>query len=292
MDVPGAVFDGVVLRRRESTLELASAASIGALTGLGTDFTGFDTITVDPNAQWNVSGSNTVASGTGITIGSSADLEITGSLSGAADFLLQGGTLGIANAVDAGAIFDFTDQAGFLPDDLTLSAVSGISFDNAITGFSGSDEIVLPNVTFAAGSTPIIGAGAVTVDLQAGGTFTFSSFAFKNGAHETLTVGAHSITDAACFAAGTMIRTEQGEVAVESTATRRPRGHAERRHAGGALDRQSADRFHPPPRPIACATHPHPSATRLQQVCRAATCWFRPTTRCSSMAAWLWRDCY
>jgi hypothetical protein len=142
-------------------------------------------------------------------------LEITGSLSGAADFLLQGGTLGIANAVDAGAIFDFTDQAGIQPDDLTLSAVSGISFDNAITGFSGSDEIVLPNVTFAAGSTPIIGAGAVTVDLQAGGTFTFSSFAFQNATNEVLTVGAHSITDAACFAAGTMIRTDHGEVAVE-----------------------------------------------------------------------------
>ena len=94
--------------------------------------------------------------------------------------------------------------------------MSGISFDNAITGFSGSDEIVLPNVTFAAGSTPTIGAGAVAIDLQAGGTFTFSSFAFQNGAPELLTVGAHSITDAACFAAGTMIRTEQGEVAVES----------------------------------------------------------------------------
>jgi hypothetical protein len=143
-------------------------------------------------------------------------LAITGSLSGAADFLLQGGTLGIANAVDVGAAFEFTDQAGIQPDDLTLSAVSGISFDNAITGFSGSDEIVLPNVTFAAGSTPIIGAGAVTVDLQAGGTFTFSSFVFENVAHEVLTVGAHSITDAACFAAGTMIRTEQGEIPVEA----------------------------------------------------------------------------
>jgi hypothetical protein len=55
----------------------------------------------------------------------------------------------------------------------------------------------------------------VTIDLQAGGTFTFNSFAFKAGAPETLTVGAHSITDAACFAAGTMIRTERGEVPVE-----------------------------------------------------------------------------
>ncbi len=186
------------------------------LTGLGTDFVGFGSVTVDPSAQWNVSGSNTVASGSGITIGNHADLEITGSLSGAADFLLQGGTLGIANAVDAGAIFDFSDQPGFLSDLLNLSAVSGISFDNAITGFGGSDEIVVPNVTFAVGSTPIIGAGAVTIDLQAGGTFTFSSFAFQSGAPQALTVGAHSITDAACFAAGTMMRTEQGEVAVES----------------------------------------------------------------------------
>ena len=118
VDVPGAVFDGSVLAGGGSTLELASDTSVGVLTGLGTDFTGFDTITVDLSAQWNVSGSNTVASGTGITIGSSADLEITGSLSGAADFLLQGGTLGIANAVDAGATFDFADQAGFQPDDL------------------------------------------------------------------------------------------------------------------------------------------------------------------------------
>jgi hypothetical protein len=216
VDVPGAVFNGTVVTGGSAMLELASAASIGTLTGLGTDFAGFGTVTVDPSAQWNVSGSNSVASGTGIIIGSSADLEITGSLSGAADFMLQGGTLGIANAVDPGAIFDFTDPAGFSPDQLTLSAVSGVSLDNAITGFGGLDEIAVPNVTFAAGSTPIIGAGAVTVDLQAGGTFTFSSFAFQSGAPEALTVGAHSITDAACFAAGTMIRSEQGEVAVES----------------------------------------------------------------------------
>ena len=216
VDVPGAVFDGTVVTGGSALLELASAASIGTLTGLGTDFSSFDTVTVAPSAQWNVSGSNSVASGTGIVIGSSADLEITGSLSGAADFMLRGGTLGVANAVDAGAIFDFTDPAGLSPDQLTLSAVSGVSFDNAITGFGGLDEIAVPNVTFAAGSTPIIGAGAVTVDLQAGGTFTFSSFAFQSGVPETLIVGAHSITDAACFAAGTMIRTEQGEVAVES----------------------------------------------------------------------------
>ena len=216
VDAPGAVFDGVAAAAGSATLELASAASTGALTGLGTNFTGFGTVTVDSSAQWNVSGSNSVASGTGIIIGSSADLEITGTLSGAADFMLQGGTLGIANAVDAGAVFDFSDPAGFLPDQLTLSAVSGVSFGNAITGFGGSDEIVLPNVTLAAGSTPIIGGGAVTVDLQAGGTFTFSSFAFKAGAPETLTVGAHSITDAACFAAETMIRTERGEVPVQA----------------------------------------------------------------------------
>jgi predicted ribosome-associated RNA-binding protein Tma20 len=53
----GAVFNGDVLADGTgNTLELASAASAGTLTGIGSQFTGFDTIQIDTGAAWTISG--------------------------------------------------------------------------------------------------------------------------------------------------------------------------------------------------------------------------------------------
>jgi predicted sugar kinase len=59
---PGAVFVGNVDGGAGSnTLELASAASTGTISGIGTSFVNFGTVTVDAGASWALAGSNTVS---------------------------------------------------------------------------------------------------------------------------------------------------------------------------------------------------------------------------------------
>jgi hypothetical protein len=66
---PGAVFIGNVDGGGgNNTLELASATSAGTISGFGTSFQNFGSITVDAGAQWTITGSNTLASTTSATI--------------------------------------------------------------------------------------------------------------------------------------------------------------------------------------------------------------------------------
>jgi hypothetical protein len=59
---PGAVFQGTVEGGGStSTIELASGAATGTLTGLGTSFVSFGTVKVDPGAAWQVSGTSSSA---------------------------------------------------------------------------------------------------------------------------------------------------------------------------------------------------------------------------------------
>ena len=66
---PNAVFSGKVTggntigAAQVSTLELASAGSVGTLSGLGTQFVDFAQVTVDAGAQWTLQAPNTIAAG-------------------------------------------------------------------------------------------------------------------------------------------------------------------------------------------------------------------------------------
>ena len=209
---PGAVFVGNVIGSG-ITIELAGTTS-GTIGGLGTYFTGFNTIAVDAGAKWTVVGNNAMSGG--VAIGQGASLAITGSLTGAATFAMTGGTLELVNAVYPGTAFDFTDPAGTMRDRLTLDNASGSSFDNAITGFGKDDEIVLPNVSFAAGSVATVSGSALTVELAGNsGTFTFSNFNFQAGVEQVITVGTNSIVDPACFVSDTQISTARGQLRVD-----------------------------------------------------------------------------
>jgi hypothetical protein len=215
--VPGAVFNGQVLGGgTDSTIELASAASTGALSGLGSNFQGFDAIEVDAGARWTLGGLNSVDPGTPITIDAGASLGVIGTLTGGAAYSLIEASLHIAGAVSSGDTFAFGDIGLVSPDTLTLDAVAGTSFDNTVTGFSFLDTIALPSVSFVAGSTPVLGVNTLTVDLLAGGTFTFEDFATAGGASPHFIVTDHAVQEAVCFARGTRIRTETGEMAVEN----------------------------------------------------------------------------
>jgi hypothetical protein len=82
---PAAVSVGrVVAAGLANTLELAQGTSAGSIGGIGSQFTGFDTVTVDTGAKWTLTGSN----GTGM-VTNNGDLTIA-----------TGGTLDVAASVD------------------------------------------------------------------------------------------------------------------------------------------------------------------------------------------------
>ena len=96
-----------------STLELASGASAGTLSGLGTQFIDFAQVTIDSGAQWVFGGYNTIASGATLT--NSGTDTVTGTLVNAGVF--TGDQLQLDNGV-------FTNQVGGL---VTASYVYGIA---------------------------------------------------------------------------------------------------------------------------------------------------------------------
>ena len=110
-------------------------------------------VTIDSNAIWTLRGRSEIhdrRQHESAEIGSGADLEVTGGLSGAASFHLTGGKLHISGFLDSLTTFDLSSTAGGAANLLQLDAVSGTSLVDAVTGFSLGDRIDLPNVTFAA----------------------------------------------------------------------------------------------------------------------------------------------
>ena len=108
---PGASFSGTVdggngvASSYASTLELASGASAGKLTGLGTQFIDFTQTTIDTGAHWTLTAANTLSAGYTLTnagvLVDSGTLTNDGYLAGSGTILLVGtgtivGTGGIA----------------------------------------------------------------------------------------------------------------------------------------------------------------------------------------------------
>jgi hypothetical protein len=146
---PGAVFNGVVSGSTSASnaLELASGGSTGTLSGLGIDFINFGTVTVDVGASWNLSGTNTVASGTSLI--DSGTLTDAGSISGGVT-VGNGGVLTVASG-------------GTVTNDGTA----------AVYGAGG------PGTVVNYGS--IAGTGLFGVDLGSGGSVTNAASASITG---------------------------------------------------------------------------------------------------------------
>ena len=84
-----------------STLELASGASTGTLSGFGTKYIDFGRITIDSGASWVLTGNNVLA--VGVSIANSGSLVIAGTLNNAK---VLNGPISLAS----GGIF--TNQSG------------------------------------------------------------------------------------------------------------------------------------------------------------------------------------
>lgn len=129
--------------------------------------------------------------------------------------IADGGTIAFDAMVGTFSIkplVTFQGATGTLRD--TAVIMTSVNF-GTITGFSGGDEIQLQ--AFGAGDTYSISGDTLTI-MNAGGTlsqsFIFESSAVASQVVVTDSAGIDTIT--ICFMAGAMIRTPDGEAAVES----------------------------------------------------------------------------
>src|SRR5262249_51823762 len=146
--VPAAVFVGKVDGGTGSnTLELASAASAGTITAIGTSFKNFGTIAVDAGAQWTITGSNTVASGTTYT--DSGTLQVDGTIGNTtvqSGGILDGtGTTGALTVESGGTLAPGNSPGTITTGDLDLQAGATLltEIQGTSPGVGGFDQVVV-----------------------------------------------------------------------------------------------------------------------------------------------------
>ena len=218
-----------------STLELASSASVGVFTGLGTKFTGFASTTIDAGAAWTLNGANTLSAGNSLTNNGTltvlnSALTDTGTITNNGTIIVGGTTQTIAALSGTGVVL--IGDSDTLVSNAGVSAGETISFSTArgtfnldplqfhgtIARFQAGDTVRLAQVTHV--STAIIvnsntlevtQTGGPTLDLTldpgrnfSGGTFTVTSGGVIT-TNETLP----------CFLHDTAMRTEHGDIAVQ-----------------------------------------------------------------------------
>jgi fibronectin-binding autotransporter adhesin len=173
IDDPGAVFTGIVYGGTgNDTLELASAAATGTLSGLGTNFTGFQNVVVDPGAVWQISDAAALSPATFTNDGT---IVVT---AGSLDFGAVGEDIGDRGVIDIGrnglAVFDGAVAAGqtvaFTGTSAQADLADAAGFSGAVTNFQAGDTIdfegVVANGTnYAGGVLTLTDNGAIVAEL-------------------------------------------------------------------------------------------------------------------------------
>jgi len=219
----GAVFSGTVTGGNTigstiaSTMVLASAASTGTISGLGSQFIRFARTTIEAGANWALTGTNTLANNTTLTNAGTLGLN-AGALT--VDDLLGGGRVvvtGNGTLTTTGTVA--ATQTIELGGGLNRLALDHTGFAATIAGFGTGETIALAGVTDAV-SAAITNANTLVIDrsdnpdisliLDPGTSYAGATFTIGDAASDFIT------TDLACFVAGTRIETPGGPVAVES----------------------------------------------------------------------------
>jgi fibronectin-binding autotransporter adhesin len=145
---PGFGFSGLVTGgvSASNTLELASAASAGTVTGLGTQFTNFGPIVFDTGAEWSIAGNTSGLAGTisGFALGDT--IEVTGVTAIGSSYV--GGVLTLDEAVGSATLN--------LPG--TFSSTTNFN----VTSNSGGTEVTV--ACFRAGTRILTLSGEVAVE--------------------------------------------------------------------------------------------------------------------------------
>jgi hypothetical protein len=205
---PGAVFSGTVDGGNTigaasiSTLELASSASAGTLSGLGTQFIHFANITVDANAAWTLSNANTLAAG--------ATLAAAGALTASGAFQNDGAIIGTGPGygINIAASSTLTNFGGAV-----IKGVGGVAVSaggtlinagtiattlneagSAVAFFGGGGRLIdMPGAVFYGfihGDGAVLelasGSSAGTITALGGAVTNFTSLVFDSGAQWTV----------------------------------------------------------------------------------------------------------
>ena len=188
---PGAVFGGAVIANAAGSNLLELQIGRGTLSGIGSNFTNFNRVLLDPAATWTLAGTNTATGGLTIGLGTAARLSVSGSLRVGPTLTLNGaGTLAVGTA---GAILVGVAPAS--AGKLVVGGASGATPAGTVVG-SGTiaGSVVNNGQVIASGSLtlagPISGTGTVAISansvLAASGKLATPSVQFLSGANETL----------------------------------------------------------------------------------------------------------
>jgi hypothetical protein len=241
---PGAVFNGVVEANADgsNTLYLAAGSGAGAIHGLGSQYTGFETVNVGAGASWELTGSNNLGAGStlnndGALSLSSASLTDTGGMvnNGAisldpstmtlanltgtgSDTIIDTSTLTVTGEVSAGQTIVFSRYGG----DFGIGDISAMA--GTISGWAPTGTIDLTNETYGNVTGVTITGGVLqitdtagTYNLQLDPTQNFSGF-YAHSSLDSTGDTELTVNDTPCFLRGTAILTPNGEVAVEHLA--------------------------------------------------------------------------
>jgi hypothetical protein len=179
---PGAVFYGAVTGNHHDQIELRAGTGTGTLFGLGSYVTGFNALTVDAGAVWEVSGDassvNVTNDGTIlVSDGVSLILHALGEDQGAQGVVAVGGggSVELSGAVNTTETFIFTDAAG------TALLTEPARFTATIVGFRRGDTIDLvgkaaTKASFSNGSLRLSNQGTAVATLQLLGNYATREF--------------------------------------------------------------------------------------------------------------------
>jgi hypothetical protein len=158
-EFPGAVTSGAVIggSGTGNTVELGSAATTGTITGIGSQFVGFQVLDVDSGAKWLMSGANTLGSVATIELAGTGSLGVTGALTAPANLTITGsGTL----AASGGGRIEMGSAGSAIANEIVVDATHTLTTSS-----------VLPAATLAVASGGLlIGTGTLLGTMANAGT--------------------------------------------------------------------------------------------------------------------------
>jgi collagen type I/II/III/V/XI/XXIV/XXVII alpha len=204
---PGAVFNGSVDGGNTigaaalSTLELASGASTGTLTGFGTQFADFAQVAADAGAHWTLDATDTIESGVALTN--------AGTLGGGirlAGGVLSNAATGTATGSDRAAVYGRIGGRATL---VNAGTIANTGFGKAVDFYAGG------SVTNQSGGT-IVGSGGIYAGVNGGtglaltvenagsitATNAYGIVLYQGGSVTNQAGGTISATDEAIYSAG------------------------------------------------------------------------------------------
>ena len=191
---PGAVVSGLVQGGTGSdTLELGSGATAGTISGIGSQFTGFEVLSVDGGAAWVLSGANTLLAAATVNLVSSDSLTVAGALVAPANLTVAGlGTLVASGGhMEVGTAGTATANQVVVDASHTLAMSGGPVMAITIGGTVANAGVIVVTGGHGAINGAITGAGTLQVNagdgLALNGSSSTAGTVLDNG---TLTIGA------------------------------------------------------------------------------------------------------